>query len=148
MYYICYLISEQETREAMGEQKLIDSIHDLARRYDLKADVSPMTSYFTLTDSTPGGMQQNLVQQPMMMMGTPQAMPTPGQEMYQQQPVYAPYGKEMYQQQLAYAPPPIGGLPMMPPGYAKAPEGYAHTPQNGNYGAPPIEAYDPMNVNL
>jgi hypothetical protein len=146
MYWLCYIISEKSTREAMGKQKLIDSIHDMARCHDLKAYVSPMTSYFTLTDSTPGGMPQNLVQQPMMMMGTPQAMPPPGQEMYQQQPVYAPYGQEMYQQQLAYAPPPIGGLPMMPPGYAQAPQGYAHTPQYGNYGAPPIEAYDPMNV--
>jgi hypothetical protein len=130
----------------MGQQKLIDSIHDIARRHDLKAYVSPMTSYFTLTDSTSGGMPQNLVQQPMMMMGTSQAMPPPGQEMHQQQPVYAPYGQEMYQQQPAYAPQPIGGLPMMPPGYAQAPQGYAPAPQNGNFGAPPIEAYDPMNV--
>jgi hypothetical protein len=141
----CYNISEMNKRAAIAKQKLIDSIHDMARRHNLKAYVSPLISYFSLTDPTAIGMPQNLVQQPMVM-GPPQAMPAPGQGMFQQPPAYAPYGQEMYEQQPAYAPPPTGGLPMMPPGYAKGPQGYAPEPQNGMTRATPIETYNPMDV--
>ena len=142
----CYCVSQRDKRGIRGRKKFLDSVHDMAKRHGLRAYVSPQTSYFTFTDPTVMVTQQYLVQQPMMMMGTPQAMPAPGQGMYQQQPAYAPHGQGMYQQQPAYAPPPTGELPIMPQGYAQAPQGYAPQPQNGNYGAPPIQTYDPMNV--
>ena len=141
-----YNVSQSNARFVMAKQKFLDSIHDMARRHDLQAYVSPLTSYFSFTDPRVIALPQHLVQQPMMMMGTPQVMPPPGHGMYQQQPAYAPYGQEMYQQQPAYAPAPDGVVPMMPPGFAQAPQGYAPQPQNGMYGAPPIETYDPMNV--
>ena len=139
-------MSQVKKRAAIGKQKMIDSIHDMASRHGLKADVSPEITYFSFTDPTVMVTPQDLMQEQMMVMGPLQAMPAPGQGMFQQPPAYAPYGQEMYEQQPAYAPPPTGGLPMMPPGYAKGPQGYAPEPQNGMTRATPIETYNPMDV--
>ena len=125
-------MSQVKKRAAIGKQKMIDSIHDMASRHGLKADVSPEITYFSFTDPTVMVTPQDLMQEQMMVMGPLQAMPAPGQGMYQQQP--------------AYAPQPTGVGPMMPQGYAQAPQGYALQPQNVMYGAPPIQTYDPMNV--
>jgi hypothetical protein len=73
--------------------------------------------------------------QAMVMIGTPFTMPPPGQVKYQQQPMYAQPSDEIYRG------------PMMPPGFAQPPVGYSHQPQNGMHEAPPIETYDPTNVN-
>lgn len=74
--------------------------------------------------------------QAMVMIGTPYTMPPPGQFTYQQQPMYAKPSDD------------ISRAPMMPPGFAQPPVGYSHQPQNGTLEAPPIETYEPTNVNF
>ena len=130
-------MSKSNDRAKIAKQKFLDSIHDIARRHELQALISPQTSYFSFIDGAVYVPPTPLVQQPMMMVGSPQAMmmtspfqtmPPPGEEMYQQQPVYA-VPSDL-----------IAKAPMMQPGYPPQ-------PQNGMHEAPPIETYDPTNAN-
>jgi hypothetical protein len=119
-----YFTIKSDARAAIGKSKFYDSIYDFGSVHGLRVEISRECSYICFTDGSEG------VQQQMRMMGSPQMMPPPGQERYQQQAQYAPSPNDM--------------VPMMSQGYVQAPQGYDPAPQNGMQGAPPFEAYDPL----
>lgn len=92
-----YFASKSHDRAAIGKAKFYDSIHDISRLHDLRAEISLERSYICFIDTS------ETFQQHMTIQGL---MPAPIQGIFQQP---------------AVALPPNGGVPMMPQEYVQAP---------------------------